>query len=464
MTYVHIITTICQILTLTDSGEHVKKSLRVLLVEDDLLARESFKLLVPNNWELTILQDIKFIPNQFFHVAFVDIHLSQDFLKKEGLEVIKNLLKKNPQTYVIAISGDLSRDLMEEALLAGASRYLAKPLSSEEIRVLLDKSEAFFILQDSSLRLASSFSFIGTSPVAQSIRRQIADLKGEEGSILIEGETGAGKEVVSQLIHNQESHRPFVSVNVSTIPEHLFESELFGHIKGSFTGAISNQMGLAEAAHGGFLFLDEIETLSLACQAKLLRFLETHEIRRVGDKNTVQVDVRVIAATNQNLENLASRNLFREDLMWRLNGAKIYLPPLRERPEDVEELAQYFLKHRGSHKMKSFTEEALATLKKHSWPGNVRELKRVIEQVALTSPLPIIRQEDLSPFISSYNRSQNSEEFNFHMGLSALLKEYERTVIQKCLEVYEDVDLVAQTLQMSRSGLYKKIKEFDLKV
>ncbi len=442
----------------------MNKPWKVLLVDDDSLIRDSFDLILPDNWALTACKSPEEIPDESFHAAFVDMHLSGVLTKADGLDVIQSLTKKHPHLQVVAISGDLNRNLMEQCLKMGASRYLGKPFTPEEIKLVLEKIEALHLLQDASHRYQKSVAFVGRGGKAQAVKRQIAQLRGEPGPILIEGESGTGKEVTVQMIHEQEPDRPFVSFNISAVPETLFESELFGHVKGAFTGADQNKMGLAEAAHGGDLFLDEIEALSLTCQVKLLRFLETSEVRRVGDKKATHIQVRVIAATNQNLEMLVSQGKFREDLMWRLNGKKISLPTLRERVEDIAELAQHFLNTQKPRYNKKFTDDAVACLKKHNWPGNVRELRRVVEQACLIAPLPFIRAEDLEPLLFSKNLSTKKNMIDFKLGLDVLTKNYEKEVIEKCFEQFKDIDEAAEVLQISRSGLYKKIKDYDIKL
>lgn len=245
------------------------------------------------------------------------------------------------------------------------------------------------------------------------------------------------------------------------MPENLFESEFFGHVKGAFTGADQNKMGLAEAASGGDLFLDEIEALSPPLQAKLLRFLETGEIRRVGSKDSVQVQTRVIAATNRNLNQLVGEGKFREDLLWRLSGKKIVLPPLRERPEDVAELARHFLS-KDKYRKKDIGDDAMQVLREYHWPGNVRELKRVCEQLILIAPLPVLRREDVLSVIRPPAQGLAPATFDFSRGLSELVNEFEAQIIQKALLQQNDIDEVARLLKISRSSLYKKIKDHGI--
>jgi DNA-binding NtrC family response regulator len=434
----------------------------VLLIDDDTLIHDTFALILPDNWKLTAVSSPDQVPDDFFHAAFVDMHLKGHTKTTEGPDVIENLSKTRPHLEIVAISGDLNRQIMEECLKKGATRFLAKPFTPEEIRNLLGKIEAIHLLTLASQRTLKKNYWIGNSPESEKLKRAIAQFKGEPGPILIEGEPGTGKEVTVQMIHEQESERPFIAVNVAAIPENLFESELFGHTKGAFTGADQNKMGLAEAAHGGDLFLDEIEALTPSCQVKLLRFLETSEVRRLGSKTASHVQVRVILATNQNLEKLVKELKFREDLLWRINGKKIILPTLRERKNDIVHLAKFFLEQQKPRYNKTFTEESLACFQDYSWPGNIRELKRMIEQIALSSPLPFIRKEDVSKYLTSTDTPAADINLNPDMGLEELMADFEKKVIEKCLSEYKEVDKAAQALQISRSGLYKKIKDHNL--
>ncbi|MES2767951.1 MAG: sigma-54 dependent transcriptional regulator [Bdellovibrionota bacterium] len=443
----------------------MSKTWKVLLVDDDPLISDSLQMILPDTWNLTTCQTIEHIPQENFQAAFVDMHLTGHGRAPEGLDVIKSLSQKHPHLEIIAISGDLNRKLMEQCLKVGATRFLAKPFSKEEIKAVLDKIEALHLLHQVAFRQTKKKYWLGTSTSAQNLKKQVAHLRGEPGPILIEGESGTGKEITVQMIADQDSGRPFVAVNIAAISETLFESELFGHVKGSFTGADQNKMGLAEAANNGDLFLDEIEALTLACQVKLLRFLETNEIRRVGSKDSSQINVRVIAATNQNLEKLVKEGKFREDLLWRISGKKIMLPPLRERKEDIPELAKFLLEQQKPRYNKTLSEDALALLKTHSWPGNIRELRRVIEQACLSSPLPFIRAEDFSSFLSRQSPiSANQPEGtpNYSLGLNKLVEDYEKIIIEKCLSQEKDIDKVAEVLSISRSGLYKKIKDYNI--
>lgn len=376
--------------------------LNLLVIDDDTLVLETLRNFVQTPWNFIGKTQYTKI-EETIHVAFVDLHLSGNIQKNEGLDVIKSISHEHPHAEIIAISGDLSRDLMEKTLKAGATRFLPKPLTPEEVTLTLNKLEAYFQLrfQTSDIRTQ----LIGSSDHANRMRREIAHLKNERSPILLDAESGCGKDVVANILNQQETTRPFVSINISSIPENLFESEMFGYVRGAFTGAQQSKIGLLEAAHGGDLFLDEIEALPLSQQPKLLRFLENGEVRRVGATESIHVSTRIIAATNEDLLKKVQDGKFREDLYWRLSGHKIRIPPLRDRKSDIPELCAYFVGQSTPRRNKSFSPDALEALMNYEWPGNIRELRRVCEQLLLISPLPIIREEDIKKVLTQIGRA-----------------------------------------------------------
>lgn len=438
----------------------------LLIVDDDPLVHQSIKLTLPSHWKAFSAQTEDLIPyDRFYHAAFIDMHLTGDLKAPSGPRVIEKLLKLHPQTEVLAMSGDLSLELMEACLKVGAQKFLAKPLFPEELQLCLEKVEALWAMRTAETAAkGAGVRWVGNSPASQKIKKRIAELKGETQTVLLEGETGTGKEIAARLLNQQENERPFIAVNIAGIPENLFESELFGHIKGAFTGADQNKIGLIEAASGGDLFLDEIEAMPLSQQVKILRFLESGEIRRVGAKENIIVRTRVIAASNRSLEKMVADKEFREDLYFRLSSQKIQLPPLRERSEDMIELAQYFLDAERPRRNKKISEQALQLFKEYNWPGNVRELKRVCEQLSLVSPLPIIRAEEVSNWLKPTTPQSSAHYYNIDLqqGLNSLVSTYEALVIRTCLKQTKDIDEAAQVLQISRSNLYKKIKDYSI--
>jgi len=433
--------------------------LNLLVIDDDPLILESLRGVVAPPWNF--IGRTHYAPSSdTVHAAFVDMHLSQNFSKLEGLEVIKSLSQRHPHAEIVAISGDMSREVMEKTLKAGATRFLPKPLTPDEVILTLDKLAALFELRWNLH--SNQMQWVGDSASSDQLRRQIAQLKGEQSPVLIEAESGSGKEVVAHLLNQQEPTRPFVTLNVASIPENLFEAEFFGYVKGAFTGALQSKMGIAESASGGDLFLDEIEALPMNQQAKLLRFLENGEIRRVGATEAIRVDVRVIAATNENLTRKVADGNFREDLLWRLAGHKIVIPPLRERPDDIPSLSKFFLSKMKPSRNKTFSDDAVQSMGRYNWPGNVRELKRVCEQLVIQSPLPLIRSEDVARIIAPSSIATPELRMDLQRGLSDLVSDFEKKVLETALTQEKDVDALAKLLKISRSSLYKKLKDYNL--
>ena len=441
-----------------------KNRMQLLVIDDDELIIESLRLGLPEHWQVNAFKSLQEVEGDFFHAAFVDIHLTGNMEKTEGISAMSILSEKYPHLDIVAMSGDLNRNLMEKALKVGAGRFIAKPLALEEVNLVLDKIEALWQLRGVQAHSKSSVSWVGSSQSSENIKKFIASMAGEKAPILIEGESGVGKEVVAQLLHQNCEVRPFVVINVAAISENLFESEFFGHIKGAFTGAVQNKVGYVELAHGGDLFLDEIEALSLVHQAKLLRFLENGEYQKVGASETHQATVRVIAATNESLEDLVEKGKFREDLLYRLSGHKLVIPPLRERLEDVGELCQFFLRNSSGGLRKMLEEDALTVLKTYSWPGNIRQLKRICERLCLLAPLPVIRGEDVKKVLFGEAQKLVDVKFSLEKGLGGLLESYEKSVLSYALEQIDDVEELAKKLKISRSSLYKKIKDFELEI
>lgn len=422
--------------------------------------------MAPDCYKVFVASKPSHVPDHvFFHAALVDMHL--EVIPPEsadGLDVVQKISKRNQQTEIVAMSGNLDRKLMEKAIEAGAHKFLAKPLSAAELGSVLGKIEAYWSLRKSIYDMQKNkVRLLGTSESTENLRKQISQLRGEKTPVLIEGETGVGKDVVAQLLNQQEGSRPYIAVNCSALTDQLFESEFFGHLKGSFTGADSNKIGFAEAAHGGDLFLDEIEALPLNQQAKILRFLESGEIRKVGAKETQHVEVRIISASNIPLKELIQQKKFREDLYFRLAAHNITIAPLRDRQIDIADIAEYFINSEKSKRNKNFDDSALSLLKTYSWPGNVRELKRVCEQLLLTSPLPIIRDIDVQKLLSNNNTNTLASLFDTQQSLDDFLKKQEKLFIESVLTVTKNLDTACENLQISKSNLYKKIKDLGIK-
>lgn len=435
----------------------------LLIAEDDATLVAALKLMIPDAFKVYVTQNPDLIPDHvFFHAALVDMHITSRVGETpDGPDVIARLVSANPQIEVVSMSGDLNRQNMEAAIKAGAQRFLAKPLSAEEVTLVFEKILAYWQLRQFEFTPHQNINLVGSSPSTEALRKTIANLRQEKSAVLIEGETGSGKEVVAHLLNQQEGKIPFVTVNCAAINENLFESEFFGHVKGAFTGADQNKVGLAEAAHGGDLFLDEIEALPLSQQAKLLRFLESGEIKKVGAKESVIVKTRIIAATNQPLQKMVEEKKFREDLYFRLSSQKIAIAPLRNRPEDIENLTQYFVDKEKPRRNKNFSEEAIQAMKSYAWPGNVRELKRVCEQLVLTSPLPMIRPEDVQKIIAPSSQKMDAST-DMNLNLADFVNQQEKNYITLHLKNEKDLDKICDKLKISKSSLYKKIKDYEI--
>lgn len=441
---------------------------QLLVIEDDEIVIASIRRILPANWSMTALNALDAsIQKQFFHCVLVDLHLTKGSAQSDGLTVISEICKAFPRAEVFAISGKETLELMEASLEKGAKGFLAKPINPEKLLRLLDRTESLFSLRDiEQSKDHPQTQWIGDGKSSQRVLECIATCRGSTEPILIVGETGTGKEVVARLLNQQEKGRPFVPVNVAALPENLFEAEFFGYMKGAFTGADSNRPGLVEAANNGDLFLDEIEALPIHLQPKLLRFLESGEFRRVGGRDLQTSNVRVIAASNEDLSEKVKQGQFRQDLLFRISGAIIPLPRLKDRTEDLPTLVNQLLKNSRPRLNKSFHADALLALAKHPWPGNVRELKRVVEQLNFNSPLPIIRAVDVQKILGGSDSVQTNltatNDLDLNKGFAKLVAEFEEKVIRKCLSTTDTVESAAELLQMSRSNFYKKLKDYGI--
>ncbi|HDH96984.1 MAG TPA: sigma-54-dependent Fis family transcriptional regulator [Proteobacteria bacterium] len=395
-------------------------AVRVLVVDDEKGIREFLNILLKKEGFETSLaaskdEALSFIANKRFDLAIIDLKLTDRSGDTSGLELLRELKEVSPETEVLMVTAYASLDSAVEALKLGAFDYLIKPFKVEEIKILLRKALEQKKLREDHLRLAHELgelkrvlkfppNLIGSSPKMQrvySLIRRVAPLK---TNVLICGETGTGKKVVARAIHfnSTRSDKPFVTIDCSEIPESLMESELFGHLRGSFTGAVTNKVGLLKIADGGTLFLDEISNIPLNTQAKLLRFIEEQRFRPVGAVKDEVVDVRIIAATNRNLETMVKEGGFRQDLYYRLNVVKIELPPLRERKEDIPLLVQHFIEQYSEElgkNIKHIDPEALKILREYEYEGNVRELENIIEHAVALETGVTIKPSSLPDYI-----------------------------------------------------------------
>ncbi|MCM0604566.1 MAG: sigma-54-dependent Fis family transcriptional regulator [Xanthomonadaceae bacterium] len=400
----------------------------------------------------------------------------------DGIEVLKRIKELRTDTVVIMMSGHGTIETAVRATKLGAFDFIEKPLSLERLLVLLQNARSTQDLarENTALRrqLQKERTLIGDSSVMQQARDIIKRVAPTTGSVLITGENGTGKELIAHAIHTHSPrfNKPFIEVNCAAIPEELIESELFGHEKGSFTGATGQKKGKFDLANGGTLFLDEIGDMSFKTQAKILRILQEQKFERVGGNQTIQTDVRVLAATNKDLKQAIKNGSFREDLYHRLNVIPFYLQPLRDRKGDTEQLALHFLKEfSNTHgkPVRPLTKEALAALNSYSWPGNVRELRNMIERIVILTPEADFNNSVLASEVLQFLTDQfmtESSEATTPPGFSTDLKTlrdardaFEKVFIQKSLEENSwNVSKTAQTLGIERSHLHKKIKAYGL--
>ncbi len=442
---------------------------RILIVDDDpvaldllreVLSKESYEVTSALSAEEAISQGIENI----FDVIITDVRMGE----KDGMDVLRSFKKTSPETAVIMITAFGSIDTAIEAIREGAFDYISKPFKLEEIKITVRRAlEQRRLLRENQYyrqELLEKYQFknvIGRTPQMFQVYKTIARVADTKSTILLYGERGTGKELVARSIHynSQRSDRPFVTVDCASLVETLMESELFGHVRGAFTGALQAKRGLFEEADGGTLFLDEVGNLSLSTQAKLLRFLQEYEIKRVGGTENIKVDVRVIAATNQFLEPLVKSGNFREDLFDRLNVVPISLPPLREKKEDIPLLIIHFLQKSSEENRKQISyisPEALDILTQYSWPGNVRELRHTIERAVVLSTQPIILPEDLP---KKMLEEVKGKEIQFPEELLPLREVERRYVLKVLRETKGNKKKASEILGIDRTTLYRILEK-----
>jgi two-component system nitrogen regulation response regulator NtrX len=402
-------------------------------------------------------------------VVFLDVKMPG----LNGLEVLERLRAQDPQALVIMISGHGTIDTAVEATRKGAYDFLEKPLDTDRLLVTLRNALAVKGLSASvellRSQVESRHEIVGSSYQIRQVLERTERVGNTDARVLITGENGTGKELVARAIHRLSSRRdsPFVEVNCAAIPSELIESELFGHIKGSFTGAVADRAGKFEQAHGGTLFLDEIGDMSLAAQAKVLRALEQGVVTRVGSSKPIQVDVRVVAATNKDLEAEIREGRFREDLFYRLNVVPIEVPPLRERREDIPMLVRHFvdlLEEKDRVTPREISEPALDRLQALDWPGNVRELRNTVERLLILSSGNVIDVGDVDILVSGGESGPTLGTGLLEADSFSDFKEQaERAfLLQKLRDNDWNVSETARSVDMPRSNLYKKIERYGL--
>ncbi|HTL15609.1 MAG TPA: sigma-54 dependent transcriptional regulator [Patescibacteria group bacterium] len=388
-----------------------------------------------------------------------------------GLDLMEQIRARHRDVLFILMTAYGTVENAVEAMKQGAYDYLSKPLDMKRLRVLVQKALEFqaVVAENNELRLrlktrSDPSLLVGESEAMRSVGRLIEEVANSDVTVLIEGESGTGKEIVARSIHVQSSRRdrPFISVNCAALAEQLLEAELFGHVKGAFTGAVANKPGRFQLADGGTLFLDEIGDLSPKGQGDLLRVLEDSAFRMVGGSELIRVDVRVIAATNKTLQDAVNAGKFREDLFYRLQIVPISMPPLRERAEDIPLLIEKFFEDfsaKHKRRRKRMSADALQACQRFPWPGNVRQLRNTIERLVITCPETVVEIEQLPDFLRDFDR--NSTTFTVRPGTP--LAEVERMLIRQTLtHVTSNREEAAKALGISRRALQYKLKEYGL--
>ncbi|MFH0813494.1 MAG: sigma-54 dependent transcriptional regulator [Pseudomonadota bacterium] len=447
----------------------------ILIVDDEISIQDSLSgILRDEGYEASVATDgntaLKIIEEDPPDLIFLDIVMPGI----DGIETLKKIKEKYPDIYVIIISAYGTIETAVKAIKFGAFDFIEKPLSLEKVILTVKRAFDFLKLNQENRLLRqkffSPFRIDGISSTVKKLEDEIERAAPTHASILIRGENGSGKELVAQLIHqkSRRSDKPFIEVNCAAIPEELIESELFGHEKGAFTGAASRKQGKFDLAHEGTLFLDEIGDMSLKTQAKILRILEEQKFERVGGSKTIEVDVRIIAATNKNLEDEIMKGSFREDLYFRINVIPIVVPPLRERREDIPILANEFLKRfleELNLEEKKIVPEAMEILVDYKWPGNVRELKNLIERLVIMTKNNIIKPDDIPPaLMSDVSPNVHSDIFTINL-LKDAKDEFERQyILHKLSQFAENIAKTAEAIGIERSHLYRKIKSLDIEV
>jgi two-component system, NtrC family, nitrogen regulation response regulator NtrX len=443
---------------------------KILIVDDEAGIRESLaSILRDEHYTVDAVESAELALERIAADSFAVVLLDVWLPGMDGMEALSRIQSFAQPPLVIIISGHGTIETAVRATKLGAFDFIEKPLSLEKVIVLVRNAIQQRRLQEENQLLRSElghrYRIVGDSVPMKALRQQIAVTGPTNGRVLIFGESGTGKELVARSLHatGLRNKGPFVEVNCAAIPEELIESELFGHVKGSFTGASEDKIGKFAKADGGTLFLDEVGDMSLRTQSKVLRVLEEQRFERVGSNQTTHVDVRVIAATNKNLEQEIARGAFRQDLFYRLNVIPFFVPPLRDRKEDIPVLSRYFLAEFSAEygkKTRELTDGAMEILLRYPWPGNVRELRNLVERLVIVCPQARIEPHHLPPeLFRGVAESPQQPYSTLHEARSAYEREF---ILRKLQEHRWNMTQTASALGLERSHLYRKMKSLGI--
>lgn len=445
---------------------------KLLIIDDDAGVQKQLKWSL-SDYDVILADDrnsaVAAVRRHEPKVVTLDLGLPPDEANaSEGLAALQEILTIAPHTKVIVVTGNDDRTNALKAVAAGAYDFYQKPIEPEVINVIVERAFALHKLEQENLTMrsiaGSDIGIIGNSEAIERLRMMVKRIAPTEITTLLLGESGTGKEVTANAVHlaSDRSNKPFIAINCASIPETLLESELFGFEKGAFTGAHKTTKGKIECAEGGTLFLDEIGDMPFNLQAKLLRFLQEKRIERLGGRQEISVDVRVVCATNQNLEEMVAQKTFREDLFYRVSEITLNIPPLRDRDEDILILAQYFLNQYAQEykrNVKGFSEDGISALKAHKWPGNIRELQNKVKSSVIMSTGVQVTAFDLGFF------DHEGSEYALDLNLRVVREQAETIAIQKAYALSEgNMSKASELLGITRPTLYSLIDKYGLTI
>jgi len=441
----------------------------ILVVDDERGVRESFNMVLKDSYQVLMARNgseaVDIFSKNYVDLVLLDIRLPD----MDGVDLLRKLKETDPGVEIIMVTAVKSIQTAVQAIKSGAYEYIIKPFDVEEVLTVIGRAlekrrlvKEVAYLRVELQRVQPFEKMVGNDTKMHAIFELITTISQGGGAVLIQGESGTGKELVARAIHNRSprKNQPFVVINCAAIPASLMERDLFGHIRGAFTGAVESRMGKLEIAGNGTVFLDDIDSLDTGMQAKLLRVIQEKEFERLGSTKTIKVDIRFVAASNKDIHNLIEKGGFREDLFYRLNVFPIKLPSLRERRSDIPLLIDHFLKLQAQHTgkpEKRFSDKALRSLVKYDWPGNVRELQNLIERLVTITPDPVIQLRDISVLNIPKRNVEN-------MTLKDAVTVFERQYINEFIDFHQgNRKVVADKLGIHRNTLLAKMKEFGIK-